>query len=293
MTNFSQTTFGKNLEELNYEDIKAYFITEREETNRLEFKSYNTLEKNDQALAGVTRAISALLNSEGGLVIWGAPKGERNKDKVQVFKGDLCPGDTSYEKDWLINKVSDNITSLPMGIRVRTITHSNKEFVYIFEIQESHYKPHQYQGIYNVRLDGQTKPAPHYLVDALFRQIKFPLIEGYLKFTVCTKVNLLKLRTKFNVYLYNFSQLQPEESVTFSLRSSKGEISKGYSTYVSSGAVPALHYGQPTVEAFSLDLEHSLLTELVRYVEISILFKAKKFTSEKILVSNPYFRLNR
>mgnify|MGYP000881575833 FL=1 len=179
--NYSKNYFGKNLTELSYTDIENFFIEEKKESNSLEFKSYSTENGNlNKSIESITKGICAFLNSEGGILIWGAPKGiKRENRQEKVFIGDLSPVPELKEKDWLINKISDSITPLPIGVNVQTLD-KNDSYVYVFEIQQSKYCPHQFKNTYYARLDGQTKPAPHYLIEALFKKITFPQIEGFI-----------------------------------------------------------------------------------------------------------------
>ena len=75
---YSKLYFGKELIELTYDDIENYFVDEKDESNKIEYKSYhNPDEKNHtENENGVVKAICGLLNSEGGIVIWGAPVGQ-------------------------------------------------------------------------------------------------------------------------------------------------------------------------------------------------------------------------
>ena len=111
---YSKLYFGKELGELTYADIENFFIDEKDESNKIEYKSYhNPDEKNHtEKENGVIRAICALLNSEGGLVIWGAPIGQTvGGKKEKIFKGELSPVEKLIEKDSLINRVTDLITN--------------------------------------------------------------------------------------------------------------------------------------------------------------------------------------
>ena len=72
-----------------------------------------------------------------------------------------------------------------------------------------------------MRLDGQTVPAPHHYIEALFKQIKYPDLGGYIKFE--------KLNTNGSEYLlnivimiFNFSPLQNEENLSYELIVNKG-----------------------------------------------------------------------
>ena len=89
---FSNIYFGKSLRELIYTDIEDYFRQPREETTTIEFKSYNKQHGTvESSLEGIVKGICAFLNSEGGLLIWGAPNGEMQKGrKEKVFRGGVA-----------------------------------------------------------------------------------------------------------------------------------------------------------------------------------------------------------
>lgn len=219
---FSTSFFGKSLENLTYSDVVDFFIEEKEESTRIEFKSfsekYGNFEKN---IEGVIRGITAFLNSEGGILIWGAPEGIWDETKkTKIFEGELSPVKEYKDKDKLINKISDQITPLPVGIKV-TILQDSPNVVYVFEIQQSNYAPHCYKNIYHARLDGQTRPAPHYLVEALFKKIHYPNIEGYLKLHQ-PYISYNKIAVNAEIYIFNFSPLQKEENLYLSLISGEG-----------------------------------------------------------------------
>lgn len=206
--------FGKSLTELNINDIQTYFSVERIETDQLEFKSiHNSGNLNDKFL-GVQRTVTAFLNSIGGLVIWGAPEGQKIEGKKEkTFKGDLTFFDQILEKDFIISKISDSIIPLPNNIRTVILNEENKSIV-IIEIDSSEYSPHQTANSYYMRIDGQTKPAPHHYIEALFKKIKYPNIEAFLKITKA-EVYQNKYKINFDVYFFNWSPLQNEEKLSF------------------------------------------------------------------------------
>ncbi|MNK82667.1 Divergent AAA domain protein [compost metagenome] len=74
MNNFSHNYFGKDLEALTQNDLTDYFSTVKEESDKIEFKAYHQQYGNfNKNIEGVIRGICAFLNSNGGLLIWGAP----------------------------------------------------------------------------------------------------------------------------------------------------------------------------------------------------------------------------
>ena len=179
MDNYSHQYFGKNLEDLVFQDIADFFATEKEESDKIEFKAFHPNYGNfNKNLEGVIRGICGFLNSNGGILIWGAPLGQKIDDKL-VFQGALSLVDQLIEKDALISKVSDSITPLPVKVNVQIIE-NNGNYLYVFEVQKSNYSSHQFKNIYYARLDGQTKPAPHYLIEALFKKVSYPNIGGFI-----------------------------------------------------------------------------------------------------------------
>ncbi len=259
--------FGKNLEELSYQDISDFFSEEREESDKIEFKSFSSEYGNiNKNLEGVIRGICALINSNGGILIWGAPQGIKIEGRDEkVFIGDLSPVNERREKDWLINKISDSITPLPININVQ-ILEENNNFVYVFEVDPSDYKPHQYKNTYWARLDGQTKQAPHYLIESLFRQVKFPNIEGYIKLNnISTKES--KYILDFTIFIFNFSELQNEENLSFRLMCPQGlfvranypgfENLYGFDGHelIYTDQISVLHFGAPNMRQELLEFD--------------------------------------
>ncbi|MEL6812966.1 MAG: ATP-binding protein, partial [Bacteroidota bacterium] len=140
MKNYSQQYFGKDLNDLNYEDINNFFIEEKEESDKIEFKAFHPSFGNfNKNLDGVIRGICAFLNSDGGILIWGAPLGKKLEER-EVFQGTLSPVTEFKEKDSLISKISDSITPLPVNINVKIIEQEG-QYLYIFETQMSSYSP--------------------------------------------------------------------------------------------------------------------------------------------------------
>jgi len=285
MVDFSQSFFGKSLNELLYSDIENFFVEEREESTRIEFKAFEpTYGDFNKGLEGVIRGLCAFLNSEGGILIWGAPVGAQVQGKKEkVFKGNLSPLSDEKEKDWLVNKVSDSITPLPVGINV-SILKNGDHILYVFEVQASHYSPHQFKNIYFARLDGQSRPAPHYLIEALFRKISYPNIEGFVKINqISDSRDGYLLYVDFNIFIFNFSPLQNERNTVVRLLSSMGTFVKGVNTGFSQELVlggdvafdnipDTLHFGQPILEYVRLRLSKKELESRNQKIDLVLSF---------------------
>ncbi|MET3115392.1 hypothetical protein AAKU52_003141 [Pedobacter sp. CG_S7] len=264
MIGYSNIYLGKALHELNYEDIETFFKQEHIESETLEFKSYSTKGAfDDQLNKGIIRGINAFLNSSGGILIWGSPVGTKPEGRSEeIFVGELSPVNILKEKDALINMISSRISPLPIGISVQ-ILEREENYLYVFEVQQSISKPHQFNERYYVRLDGQSKPAPHYLVDALFKQIKYPEIGGYIKFEKANYDDLGNLTLSISVFICNFSQLQNEEKISYQIVVVPGTIDRNGNGVYHSELTDVLHFGKPIRNGFNISITgHEYINKL-------------------------------
>ena len=270
---YCKVHFGKMLTQLKYDDLQDYFSTERIETDQLEFKSFsgNVTEN----YSGIIKTICGFLNSKGGLLIWGAPKGEKVKIQgrnEKIFKGEPTPITPLVVKDQCISKCSDSISPLPIGLRLNILSEGNS-CICIFEVDESEYSPHQTDNIYYMRMDGQTKPAPHHYVEALFKKIKNPLLEGYLQFDMPFLSSRI-LKIHFNVLLFNWSPMQNIDEISYRVSCDNGVFAGPYSPhhhvndmseYRAENFKNVLHFGEP---AFGM---HTIEVDVSEHKDITIL----------------------
>jgi len=220
---FSSIFLGKSLSNIEYRDVENYFLIERSETDQIEFKSFaGKIENNYE---GLIKTICGYLNSKGGLLILGAPLGVKLSGSDRTFKGSLVPVSHTLNKDQLISKCSDNIIPLPKGIRVNIIKNPNSDqCVCLFEVDESEFSPHSTGGRYYMRIDGQTKIAPHHYIEALFKRIKFANVEAYIKLVGNVIDQDNRYRVSFLIYFYNWSPTQNDEKLSYRVITEVGEF---------------------------------------------------------------------
>jgi len=267
MTNYAQNFFGKSLRDLTFDDIASYFAEERSETDLIEYKSFAENQDWNTIIQTICKACCGFLNGNGGILIYGAPRGvipEGKKEKV--FQGDLTPLSNGKEVDWIINKLSTEISPMPKDINIHIIEYEKKR-LYIFQIQESTYKPHQWNHVYYIRLDGQSKPAPHFIVQALMREIPFPDVRGYLSVNkngvYQRRLDAIYFTLKLGIF--NFSRLQNEYDINYSILLVNGQFmdsqlnTSKYLNYSMNGALlrfnnpnsTPLYFGMPYTRDFS------------------------------------------
>jgi len=310
MINYIKTYFKKErLEDLVIADIMDFFSIERTESDTIEFKSFvqaegviHPLEKEKRESA-ILRTICGLLNSAGGILIWGSPKGELLEDgSEKVFVGPLNMVKIDYEKDSFINKVSDSIKPTPSGVSIHKIE-SESEFVYVFNVQNSPYSPHQLKDVYFMRLDGQTRAAPHHYIEALFRKISYPKLSCYI-YPVAFIEHDISIEFKFSILINNSSKLQNEHEISYRILTLNGKF-QGWNDPLRnigvdfsndghelrcSNAKETLHFGEPYNEEFSLDIPKIKLSKNNK-IELRLFVGGKSspmLVSEYVIEAPPF-----
>jgi len=276
MTDFCKQFFGKSLLDLTFEDVELFFQEEREESNILEFKSgqHNAQEFDGNLNKKIIRAIASFLNSEGGLLIWGSPREvekEKGNKKVKVAVGPLQPNHVFNEKDQLINKITRSISYMPTGIRMATLELGG-QYIYVFEVEESQSKPHQYADQYPIRIDGQTLPAPHYLVDSMFKMVKVPELDGRIKFhnIEFSAGNYVKIG--ISVVIYNKTAIINEKNLSFQLVVSPGIILSNSKSAYYSKTHSVLHYGRPYLEEHTIYISKGMFAKKPDSLDVILSF---------------------
>ena len=175
---YIEKIFNKNIIDFKIEDLRSFFKTEQEETSILEFKS-GKIEIND-----IYKEITAFLNTEGGLLIIGAPI--ERKEKSGKNEKVICTGELTYSqfrnKDWLYQKIASNIVPTPVGLKIFEHIDSSGS-IFVIDIPQSTIPPHQCSadGKYYIRLERDAKPAPHGIIQALFQKRKLPKLDADIK----------------------------------------------------------------------------------------------------------------
>src|SRR5690606_36584573 len=127
------------------------------------------------------------------------------------------------DKDKLINKLSSVLIPMPIDIKTIFLENEERNSVVIIEVPKSLERPHQYDNLYYVRLDGQTRIAPHYLIKALIQSKDFPIIRGHVKLKVINTDGSRIILT-FRKLLYNTSHFNNEINPFYNLFVHPGQI---------------------------------------------------------------------
>jgi len=281
----SQEILGLELNDVTLQSLTDYFNAPRTESDVLEFKSYVTHGQDNHNLKekAVLKTICAMLNSDGGILIWGSPISQIDPQTNSKFcQGALSPVDRAIAHDDFMSKIVQRLNPLPSGIRLKVLVENNTS-VCIFEIQKSAYPIHRFDERYWIRLDGQTVIAPHHYVEAIIKQVRYPAIEGYICLSEYKQeawafdgLGFVQGRVYHWIgirhIITNWSGLINEEDVTFKVMTEKGRFSgyghPGATNYQYSGRVyqpksvhPILYYGEPLTETYYLLVDPAELIE--------------------------------
>ena len=266
---YSASLFNKELYKLEFSDIVNFFIINREETLFLEFKSYVEHGEFSKKIEAIKKAVCGLLNSEGGIIIWGAPLEVKDPQGNTSAVGNLTPFTSTLDKDRLINILTSSIIPFPVGIKVQVLKNQQGDSIFIIEVEKSIEKPHQFDNKYFIRLDGQTRIAPHYLISAMMKSVNFPVIKGHLR--------LKEIRRDGNYFdfhfrklLFNTSIFNNDINIYMRIITSPGHIYFDNKLYGSiyNQEYPIISNGAPLMSNFILKISNEKLDQ-----DINIIFQ--------------------
>lgn len=166
------------LEEYNIETLNSFIENEIEESIHIEFKSGEALSKTDLKKKEVSKDVSAIANSDGGIIIYGISEKNHKADSFSFVDG------TVYTKEWLEQIISTTIKRNIGGLKIFPVRNNGniKESVYVVQIPSSIDAPHLSRDnrFYN-RHNFESVPMEEYEIRQMYgRKVKSILkLSGY------------------------------------------------------------------------------------------------------------------
>jgi hypothetical protein len=286
----SESFFGKKINDLAEQDLFNYFSTVRKESDNIEYKSYvdhssegGTQEsRNKKKYSKILESITAFLNTGGGILIWGAPRGEKlTGETEESYSGNLTSVPYLIEHDSFFGKVSSEISPIPTEIFFKRISLVQGKNLYVFEVNRSEITPHQFKGTYFIRVGASTHTAPHQLVEAMIKRITFPKLEGYILFSQPFNVtgNLI---VPIRIMLYNESPFINEKNVQFRILTVGCDVLNPFNplfNYILQGgsdyfenAKPILHKNMPYLSELCLATSQQIVMQNDALLNVSLTF---------------------
>ncbi|MBP6532136.1 MAG: ATP-binding protein [Bacteroidia bacterium] len=213
MRKFIKDLFNVDWEDLTFERVAQFFSITRQESQYLESKSYKSF---SSQIDEIVWSMVGMLNSEGGVVVYGGPKQVRNKS--EDLETQLNPVTEVLDERNLLQKFISKIEPYPSGIELRFLGKPGAVILLIL-IQRTESKPFMVKDRgYPYRIDTKTSIAPHHYIEALMRKQTFPTIilevtECVFQHTILTSnlqdvslrvtsvIKNLSLMTEFNLNL--------------------------------------------------------------------------------------------
>jgi hypothetical protein len=225
----------------------------------------------------ILRTICAFLNSEGGVLIWGAPVMQKQVGTKSIHtSGDLQPVPERYEKDAFIAKLANRITPSPKNVLFHRIEISGG-YIYLFDVAASDHAPHQFENVYYMRLDGQTLAAPHAYIEALFKKIRYPIIEGYLVLNYTRTSSTESILLHCMIFFRNQTPLINDENLYCRIYTSEGLLHTddpiSYAKEITlKNVTNVIAYGTMTEGYFTLDFTQADLMRADYTTQLTIWF---------------------
>ena len=154
---FIESIIGERPENIGITQVQSFFASNPRESQHLEFKS------GDVELLKIQKEICAFLNSEGGLLVLGAPR-----EGDETFQPDL---NHFPDSNLLLNQIANGIDPTPPGIKIYQIAGDDGS-IFLVEVPQSQTPPHQLSGsgVYYMREAAVSRPAKHHEVERLILQ---------------------------------------------------------------------------------------------------------------------------
>lgn len=126
------------LEKYDIEFVKSLITNEIEESINIEFKSAEALSKVDSKKKELSKDISAMANSNGGIIVYGINEVNHKADSISFVNGN------EFSKEWIEQVISSTIQRNIPELKIFPIRESGDmdKTIYVVQIPESTEAPH-------------------------------------------------------------------------------------------------------------------------------------------------------
>ena len=126
------------LEKYDIEFVKSLITNEIEESINIEFKSAEALSKVDSKKKELSKDVSAMANSNGGIIVYGINEVNHKADSISFIDGN------EFSKEWIEQVISSTIQRNIPELKIFPIRENGdmNKTIYVVQIPESTEAPH-------------------------------------------------------------------------------------------------------------------------------------------------------
>ncbi len=163
----------------NLEYLNALIENKVEENLNLDYKAAKALDKQNNKTTEISKDVSALANSDGGVLIYGIKESQIDKhlpEKIDpIIRKD-------FTKEWLEQIIQDKIRPRLSDFKIHPIEINSKQVVYIVEVEKSTTAHQAFDKKYYKRYNFQSTAMYDYEIRDILNRAKNPEIELDFKF---------------------------------------------------------------------------------------------------------------
>lgn len=177
LASFRSTVKESHMETWNFQRIESLIVGGVEESLSLDYKAAGALQRDDRKRAEITKDVSAMANSAGGVVIYGIRE-HQDKAKAHLPEAIDAVSRNDFPKEWL-EHVIQNIRPRIEGIVIHpvSIPHDPDGVVYVVEIPQSSTAHQATDFRYYRRFNFESVMMHDYEIRDVMARRQHPIIE--------------------------------------------------------------------------------------------------------------------
>jgi predicted HTH transcriptional regulator len=168
--------------------LKSLIENQTEESIHLEYKSSGALANQDNKKSEISKDVSAMANSDGGVLIYGIREDKNLAMEIEPINR------KDFSKEWLEQVIQAKIQPRINGIQIFPISIDNEGVVYVIEIPKSNTAHQAADQRYYKRFNFQSTAMYDYEIQDILNRAKNPQIELKFKYIDTDKLQV----TAFN-----------------------------------------------------------------------------------------------
>ncbi|MEO6669997.1 MAG: ATP-binding protein [Ferruginibacter sp.] len=165
--------------EYNLEYLKSLIENKVEESLNLDYKSAGALEKQNNKTTEISKDISALANSDGGIIIYGIK--EDNEQKHIPSELDTVKR-KEFSKEWLEQIINEKIRPRIEKFKIYPVSITDEDVIYIVEVSKGTTAHQADDKRYYKRYNFQSVPMYDYEIRDILNRSKHPKLSLVFEF---------------------------------------------------------------------------------------------------------------